>query len=605
MKYRYLLSFCFYLISHSIFAKSNILYLPHNLYRVNPTPYVWVAKQPIVNDSIPSNFVKNTKSSLNFGLVEQDIWIKFEVQAELDEMPIILEVQNPNIDTLELIYFQDNQFHRMERMGCNIKFESRSINYRNPSWKINIKKNQVTTIYVHANRKGQAIQFPVLLKSEKAFNKSMLIENILIGIYIGTLFILFILLISLYFRSGDKVYILYALHILFTTMWQLSNFGISFQFLWPNSPLWNGFAKNIFSVIAIICFVEFSFTFLAIKSIYTRIYYFIRISQIGVLMAFLLALYSYLQHHALHSTLTAFANISLLCCLLSLLFFSAIQFKKSIQARIYLIAFLFLCIFSFVSVIESTGFLVTNFFTSNAVAIGNFIEILIIAVGMSFAYTNNLKKYNESVLALSKSQQEAYEQSLQLIENERDRIAADLHDIIGSELAGIKLKTQMALEDNSDTVDIIQNFDNVYHHLRILAKDLKPINWSQHTLTEMLQEKVSFLNKVSKIDFQVKTLIETESLNEDQKMHLYAIVAELLQNTLKHSDAKHANIILNNTSNFIELIVQDDGKGFQTSTNKGIGFENVYSRAQKIGGKIKMQSSTEGTKISILIPVNY
>jgi signal transduction histidine kinase len=78
-----------------------------------------------------------------------------------------------------------------------------------------------------------------------------------------------------------------------------------------------------------------------------------------------------------------------------------------------------------------------------------------------------------------------------------------------------------------------------------------------------------------------------------------------LQNSIKHSNCKNVTVTLSNTKDLLNLTVIDDGKGFDVTTKKsnGIGLNNMKKRAEMIGGTFVLESSANGTKLVIEIPI--
>lgn len=93
-------------------------------------------------------------------------------------------------------------------------------------------------------------------------------------------------------------------------------------------------------------------------------------------------------------------------------------------------------------------------------------------------------------------------------------------------------------------------------------------------------------------------------LTDDLKLNIYRIIQELINNILKHADAKNITVSIKGKDKLIHIIVTDDGKGFQVKgKRKGIGISNMINRVESYNGKLKIISSPgKGCKTNVTIP---
>ncbi len=198
-------------------------------------------------------------------------------------------------------------------------------------------------------------------------------------------------------------------------------------------------------------------------------------------------------------------------------------------------------------------------------------------------------------------------------DEERKRIAQDLHDRVGSMLSTIKVYFS-----NLDMkIDEIKSENKVYHEKAIVLLDkacdeVRQIskNLISGTLKNFgLQAEVEALVEVINESNSIKVELFTHGLENrlplDIEIEIYRITQELVSNALKHAKAKLLIIELNKFDDMINVIVQDNGIGFDVKNVKkkgGMGLNNVAARTHHHGGTIHMDSNTKGTTISIDIP---
>jgi signal transduction histidine kinase/ligand-binding sensor domain-containing protein len=202
------------------------------------------------------------------------------------------------------------------------------------------------------------------------------------------------------------------------------------------------------------------------------------------------------------------------------------------------------------------------------------------------------------------------------IEQERTRLARELHDGLGSMLSGIKhsfssIKNNIHL-DNKQGID----FDTSIEKLNTSIREIRNISHSMMDTDSLLQNGLpnalkDYCRNLThpgslKINFEA-IAIEGMVLKEEQAFHILRIVQELLQNVLKHSLAKEAIVQLSKNDKEINITVEDNGIGFdinKVALKKGIGLRNVADRLKIIHGKMDIKSTSEsGTSIFITCPL--
>ncbi len=188
--------------------------------------------------------------------------------------------------------------------------------------------------------------------------------------------------------------------------------------------------------------------------------------------------------------------------------------------------------------------------------------------------------------------------------NERERIAGDLHDGIGGDLIAIKMKLEKLYEEQPQEIkSILLSMERTYDEVRNLSHDLVSKNASLYRFTEMLIQFIDFsINKgvVVKCNFYPKD--ELNKLSEDVQHAIYRILQELITNFNKHAEG--TNVFINITKHEngkINLMIEDNGKGFDVNNEKrGIGLESIKKRVFKHNGSVFIESTpNKGTVINI------
>ncbi len=202
------------------------------------------------------------------------------------------------------------------------------------------------------------------------------------------------------------------------------------------------------------------------------------------------------------------------------------------------------------------------------------------------------------------------------LEEERQRIAMEIHDGVGQNLLLIKMKMQ-SLEHaaeldkkKKDYFQIISSLENTINDLKSLMYNLKPRILEEMGLKPALISLCNDITKSGALNGSVDFAGINERMDRKLELALYRITQEALTNIVKHSKAKNIHIHLREDEDTLKLIISDDGVGFDfentvldSKGQKNLGLLNMQERVENFNGKIKIESNPdEGTIIIIEIP---
>jgi len=193
-------------------------------------------------------------------------------------------------------------------------------------------------------------------------------------------------------------------------------------------------------------------------------------------------------------------------------------------------------------------------------------------------------------------------------ERERNHLGRELHDNINQLLVCIRLYLGTAGNKNAQLKKLIEYplelIDTSIEEIRSLCrKKVTPIK--NIDLKELLQRLINDFNQNANIKTAFSYSIINESLPDDLKLNIYRIIQEQTNNILKYAEAKNVNISIQEKDDAINIMVEDNGKGFNVSRRRtGIGISNMINRIESYNGRIEIKSSEGyGCKIFISIPV--
>ncbi len=194
------------------------------------------------------------------------------------------------------------------------------------------------------------------------------------------------------------------------------------------------------------------------------------------------------------------------------------------------------------------------------------------------------------------------------LENERRRLARELHDGVGPYLTSLKHYIENNVENESKKTEMKKIVDETISEVRSMSNALMPASIDDFGIGVTLTNYIENLNRSISISIEYEDLTKQENSNitDHQAINLFRISQELLNNSLKHSKAKNIRITLSEFDEFISLFYFDDGIGFDISTVRlGSGITNIKERVDICNGKITINSLPGNTTFEIELPVDY
>ncbi|HPI53424.1 MAG TPA: histidine kinase [Chitinophagaceae bacterium] len=253
-----------------------------------------------------------------------------------------------------------------------------------------------------------------------------------------------------------------------------------------------------------------------------------------------------------------------------------------------------------------------------------FIYILLLCITLGllllsyFVYLNNQKKLrlrNQQITELEQEKKlRAVDALLQGQEEERERIAQELHDGLGGMLSGVKMSFShmkenlvMTPENMEAFQHSIQQLDQTLDELRKVSHNLMPDVLVRFGLIDAIQEFCQNIERSSKVNVSFQFLGTQRTLSNSTQLSIYRILQELINNAIKHGECQHILAQISMEENKILLTVEDDGKGFDQQTlqqTKGMGMSSVQHRVDYLKGGMQIEAKpNEGVVINIELNV--
>jgi two-component system, NarL family, sensor histidine kinase UhpB len=199
--------------------------------------------------------------------------------------------------------------------------------------------------------------------------------------------------------------------------------------------------------------------------------------------------------------------------------------------------------------------------------------------------------------------------ALRAQEQERARVARDLHDEVNQSLTGLLLRLEALreqappeLEPQLDETKAVAN--QAMRELLSLARQLRPTALDDHGLVAAIAGQVEQA-RTGGIDAKLNAEGDFSDLPGDAQLVVYRVAQEALSNATRHSEAGRIEVALRRAGESVELAIVDDGRGFVfDESERGLGIAGMRERALAVGGELTIESRPgQGTVVKLLVPV--
>lgn len=203
-------------------------------------------------------------------------------------------------------------------------------------------------------------------------------------------------------------------------------------------------------------------------------------------------------------------------------------------------------------------------------------------------------------------------ESLRAMEEERQRIALELHDDTAQRLSALLLMLKVAdgLESEEERREVLENVREqlleAAEAVRRIARGLRPPALADAGLSAAIRGYVQDLEGANILSVDLDLDPVDDHLDADERLVMYRVIQEALTNVLRHSDSREAEVTIRRVGDFVSATVRDHGRGFapeDVPIGRGLGLVGMEERAQMVGGTVLVESRPgEGTVIRLDVP---
>ncbi len=440
----------------------------------------------------------------NLGVVEHAYWIRYLIEAQ--DTPRLLEIQSPNIDSLDFYLFSDSVLLASYFTGEGRAFSSRPITTPNFAFPIPAG-GETLDAYIRI-RSGKQILLPLALKSTEQHFRQQNQKDIFFGLYAGIIIAMLLYNIFIWFSVKEQNYLYYVFFILFVGLTQLTLNGYGNQYFWPN---WSWVALrsvHFAGILSGITTVLFAQNYLRIRQYSPKI---------NLVLYFYIAVYAVAAITAIIGQFVLSYNLINFCAVASLLLVIAAyrSYRKGYrQALFFLIAWSIFLISVTVYVLRDFGVLPYNLITQYALPVGSALEVLL----LSFALADNINQLKRE----KELEQEAKLQAL----GEKERFITEQNVVLEAKVAD---RTRALANSNSELNQALNTLQSAQAQL-IDAEKMASLGQLTAGIAHELNNPINFvssnINPLTRDLEEIFDVLDAYTQLEPDSPHLVTKLAE-------------------------------------------------------------------------------
>jgi signal transduction histidine kinase len=527
-------------------------------------------------------------------------WVMFDFKNQTD-LPIVIEVANITIPDIEIYAVsEEGDVVQALKVNWSINPALRELYTWRNAVAFQFFKDKKYQIFVRVHKPHGTLRVPIVLYNSKSFAESERNSTSHIDFFIGLTFMLSIFCLLVFINTREKKYLYYLFYILSLCFWFSYIDGYFIEFIYALSPQYaNPVYGNVLLLMAVFSFLLFLREFLLKKQVSPKLNY--QLNNIALII--LLFMFFIIVVYGIDAfTFKWFGNLYLFMIgftiTISFVYIAGGIRRKEIGAIIYLVSTLPFFVKTVVTLSINATIFPSYWSLPYTLFHALVFEIILLCIALAIDFKNFIKENNRKEL-----------RALQAVQQEKERIARDLHDNVGGQLSYVLYtlegKSSEDLNTHEELSDTIQTtIKNVIGNLRetIWAINSESIAIDDFSDKLKVYARNIFRYTTTQISF-TEDISSNNSISSNIGLNLFRICQEIIHNTFKHANANTIKIHIDSGEKLI-ITISDDGVGFDSELNSssGFGLKNIQARAADINASLEFCSKLgEGVFYKIVV----
>lgn len=546
-----------------------------------------------------SAFERNIyEQEVTYGFLQPRGWCKFLIKNTSRQPDWILRIHQTRLDSVQLFVVRENgALERYPLTGHFHTIRQRPVYAMHFVYRIPIQKDETVTCYLYTQRKHGRHATILNLQREGYFQNYEHVFSVGIAFISGMILLAGLIGLVLYFFVRQKVYLYYSVYCLSFFVLIMVDTGFAHSVI--SHPQYQE-VINTFTTIFYywICGWHILFT---IELLRIKDYRFKSVYWLGFTSGWLFCIISILLMipalpDELRWWILLFSYYIVFFVNVYILYAISISIVKGEPVvYFYLAGFMVTLIVATILVLADLQILDGVNQNTDIYYFTPLVEILFMVVGLGIHFSRNVKERFRVQLALNQTQN----QIITIQEDERRRIAQDLHDDVGNSLAAVK---NMVIQKR-ESVAVEKEIDNLIGTIRNISHNLMPVDFNEFNLHDIIGHTVNKFKDHPSVNLEFDYTGEPVKITPLTELVIFRIINEVINNILKHSRATTAFIQLIYQKETLVVTAEDNGIGMEKlKAGEGIGMRSIRLRAAYINAQLNIESDDKGTLIILEVP---
>lgn len=553
-----------------------------------------------VRAQAPERFRPVAGSRLTAGYTRSALWLRIELPDAPGGAARILELGAPILDRVELFRIARGGAVLRQLAGDAIPFAERALATRRAAFLLPAEAGTEKALFVRAAGVSP-INLNVRVWSLESFHDSQMLQQLFAGAFFGVLAFGLAYNFFIFLAIRDRSYGFYVAYLAIVAALHLRLMGYTEELIWPGSAtLANAVTPILIAGVAISA-AQFQRVFLETARAHPRIDRMFRAMQAAAVLALALLAAADERH-----VLQALLAVALATTLVSAVAIIA-AFRAGFRPARYLLVSVVCLLPSYaLAAMAGLGAIEPSFFAENA----NRMAVALEAVLFSFALADRIRildaERRRVAEELGATQRRMTETLIERQDEDRRRIACELHDALGQNLVVLRnrllpLAEGRVPEGGWRAVDELSR--EAIEQVRTIASGLHPPELQRLGLAAALATMLERAVAGTPVRGTCACAFDEAAVSGERRIHLYRIAQEAVTNALKHGQARHVEVSVRGGSG-LELAVADDGAGAPAAgLRAGFGLSGMRERARLVGGTLAIAPRAGGgTVVTVTLP---